>query len=1254
MCKKGLLLVLAVCLVLTALPMGSIAAETVYLKDFNDGTFSSELRTYCSDPPASGVPADMPLLDQVADKKLVYDTAAVAGKAYPKANATTVSYPRLNVDVSGKAIDGDIYTYETDLLVDKNFVNTKFIVRYGAASWTQGGAMNDTVLFEIKADGKLYCSNFIMPIELGRFYRISAVVDLSGDNATKSLYVDGGLVTADKPTVYGTGSTAKKAFCYSITSYPHTGAAADENNLYVDTKLLVDNIRISKGNAFTAEENFLISGDSVIYKSKTGSAVSAQYQAANRGQSGGMVWSIEDNPAGVSVDQSGQVTVTNDAPAYFILKAALESQPEVCVSRYINVQDESALTSIDFETTQPGTIPSGWTNAMVQEEENGNRYLDASGAAESKWYKDVLLSGTATMTWRGMVKTGNTGDNFMTIAGSDTGSWYIQSKFTVENGKARFYSAFDKNGKASAVLLGYYPLDTWIDGKIELDLDNQVYSIYYNDVCVAKDYKMEDGKISFKISALITKAATDDINILKGVAPSGHPDISMDTQLYKASAGRTARIPLNSNVQNGTWELADHYDGITISEKGVLSLAGNTPEKAVGVKQTNVQTGEASVKYANLIDAKVFNFEQDTVGEKPEAFYSSATMPVVQQDPDGNKYLAAYGWSHHARLNISPLISTGVVTVESKVRVDAGVEGGYVSTFAPTQGNWYLNPRLEEKSGTATWRTEHDASGSTSGASGLASMELNKWISAKVIADFNTNSYSIYANGQPVATNFKFRNDQSIYNLTMLVFGTYVDDITYFSGSLDEDAVTLEADRALTLIPPTGKANATGFTANVQGSGTVVWGIEGEYPGVSIDSATGILTVTGQAQEGYVTVTAKTENMATPAKAAYPLRKLIFDFNNDTVDQRPDGWSGGVIQEENGNKYMHGESATKARYDLPANLTGRVVMEADIRRPAPPTQAGGAVALAVYDEKDWVTNLDLVHNDTTHAFKDTRGDFNYPQISLQGDWQHVKIVFDTVKKTYTAFVNGILVNETEVPMLFVQRDILVRMRQFIFEMDVDNLAIYHAGDVSPVAYNLNVSNLGVGMAAKANYTVFAETGEPESCSVVSWYLSENEDAGYVKVGENASYTPTAADIGKYIKFVLNPACDTAVGTEAESVPVQIKALGIGDGVFTSGGSAANIHRSNLKEGSNELSYAVMLKNSGASEISAVLAAAYYLGGTLRTIKYEPVTLPAGMEQTLTAAISAELTAETVSGSYVRFFLWDGQSMQPLTDRTDIK
>ena len=75
------------------------------------------------------------------------------------------------MDVSGKAIDGDIYTYETDLLVDKNFVNTKFIVRYGAASWTQGGAMNDTVLFEIKADGKLYCSNFNMPIELGRFYR---------------------------------------------------------------------------------------------------------------------------------------------------------------------------------------------------------------------------------------------------------------------------------------------------------------------------------------------------------------------------------------------------------------------------------------------------------------------------------------------------------------------------------------------------------------------------------------------------------------------------------------------------------------------------------------------------------------------------------------------------------------------------------------------------------------------------------------------------------------------------------------------------------------------------------------------------------------------------------------------------------------------------------------------------------------------------------------------------------------------------
>lgn len=299
------------------------ASEVIYEKCFEEDL--SFANTSYSDAPATWngqawAKYNSPKF-KVTDGEFVYNTEAVAGTAYPY-NGTRVSYPRVNFPkesvfpVTSGQMNETSYTFEADIRFEKNFARYDFLVRMGADNWVSG-ITSDVSLFTISAKGYLTFGNYQQKLELGTNYKISVVVDIVNNRRYKSLYVEGVCVSENQTmSVAGTDATESqlKYLAYpAIRMYPHTSDSAHSSKKWLDLICSMDNIKIYKGNPYSANEPVyvkskydvgLIPADSGVYCS--------EYFTLSR-KTEGVRWKLSEKESGISIDKNtGELIFTND------------------------------------------------------------------------------------------------------------------------------------------------------------------------------------------------------------------------------------------------------------------------------------------------------------------------------------------------------------------------------------------------------------------------------------------------------------------------------------------------------------------------------------------------------------------------------------------------------------------------------------------------------------------------------------------------------------------------------------------------------------------------------------------------------------------------------------------------------------------------------------------------------------------------------------------------------------------------------
>jgi len=104
-----------------------------------------------------------------------------------------------------------------------------------------------------------------------------------------------------------------------------------------------------------------------------------------------------------------------------------------------------------------------------------------------------------------------------------------------------------------------------------------------------------------------------------------------------------------------------------------------------------------------------------------------------------------------------------------------------------------------------------------------------------------------------------------------------------------------------------------------------------------------------------------------------------------------------------------------------------------------------------------------------------------------------------------------------------------------------------SANVAPMASGVSISGTTtVGQTLTGVYTFFDGDGDTEATSTFKWYRADNNTgAGASEIATTLSYTLTAADVGKYLRFEVTPVASggtTLVGSAAQSKNICVLKL----------------------------------------------------------------------------------------------------------------
>ncbi|MBR3933260.1 MAG: hypothetical protein IKJ68_05065 [Clostridia bacterium] len=704
---------------------------------------------------------------------------------------------------------------------------------------------------------------------------------------------------------------------------------------------------------------------------------------------------------------------------------------------------------------------------------------------------------------------------------------------------------------------------------------------------------------------ILTERKTGDSSVVKPI-PGKMSEITYKIQQDGVSA----------NSSDFNWSVAPEGQGVSVGNNGNVKISGDTTLESFNLTATLKSDSSVSVtKTLTVIDPIIYDF--DTT--------NSATPQPVASDADGNVYMTANSTAEEKftdlYLSEAVALTNGQSTVKFKFRIPSGTTSKY---FLYDNG-W--GTRIELANGSSFKLNLKNGKVDTYIAKGLS---YGKWYELKIEFDFNSGKYTFYVDN----TTDQYMKDIAMPDKTKTATGLKlkynIDDVMAYSGfDYTPELNIIENSKSLLVPTVNNRTASVKFEATSDDtSAPITWSLAENYSGVTIDPATGVVTVANTANAGDVTVKASQGTLE--KTASLNLTKFDEDFEAFSSEATPSSpWNKGKFINENGNTYISDKSNETIRFTLPkVNSGNNLVLEADIAY------------------KDGTITLYDITNSWTKLAQPT----NFSVFNRTG-WNKLKLIFDYKNSAYSLFVNN------EVIVYHKTIDGTNATSVLGFERaNLDNVTVYNVSNTAPEALNAKLSDVLAGDNATISYKYFDESGMAENCTDIKWYISNSKDSGYTLInGANEKTLLTTNEMaGKYLKAVVTPAhndeFDPSSTKTGEAVEAICRVFDMSAEVtsVTAGGKDVDFGKTNVSADETNVAATFNLKTAPNTEKTFVLALAYYTDGALTKLDYQEVTLD---ENTQTS--SKTLNIISGAGTY-KLFAWDKKANTPLMQSLSFK
>lgn len=1249
MINKFIALLLTLCLVTVLIPGFAVSAEipNYFFEDFNDGStsnFSSFLSNTDSGQTGGAVYALEDIDEQ--NKALVLDTSDYEGQEYPiRASNGTVSYPRadFNVITNTALAETNVFFFEIDLKFDDAFALTRYGARLGSFNWVDGTTA-DIWFFEVRADGRLYVGNTYKTLNLGQTYKIGAGLDLRGNNLINEVYVDGEYLGTSSVAIGSSGADRKKVFKSSVVSYPHTSATP---RTYIKTKITLDNVAVYDYNPYNIFNMYFIP-DTRLYKPSEGETYYRFKTTSDEGAN--IEYSLLQSYTGVSITADGLLTLTPDISASDITVAVTETTSDITKYAHITINQPIVF---NFENEEENTMPAGWSSSSSQKpyikadmdgETVVNKYLycDVENSRVSRSISPAINQGTITIEYDTVLES-TAVSRFTGVLAPQTGNW--NTYFTIEkaNGEAVWKTNIQKDGSVAASVIYAHNLDQWVNVKLSVNYDTRKFSLIIDGIKVVDGYSLRAGEANYVLNSFQTYSSIDNFKFYSGYPLSeSSVEISAPSSVLKPMNDDVAMIKLEALVSGEAtdvhWELSGSPSNpVTVTPEGYMTYTKNTANSNYIIKAEIVPGTGGVAKGITVTSGYFNNFESYSAGAKPSSPWDNRDAFIEAEgivgDGTYNQFYDAKSSAVQARYTRTS-IATGIVTVSFRAKLPSSYGGGTAVVFSSSSGPWYIQNNFEKlDSSSFQFSSLYDKEG-INNVQRLSIENLDAWHDLEYILNYDIGTYSVNLNGRPVICDFKFRAGETI-DFNSIVFMCPVDDFSVYTG---KNAFSITSSNNVLLVPPQGEA--TQYTLSIESPYYPQWELKDEYPGVSINPDTGILTVTDSAQAGEIYIQASSGALSDEYKAV--IYKELYDFEDGTQGEKYLSWPGDalVASEQSGNSYLFGSSETTARYNFPKNLDGRIVIRAKIKHDSELSELG-QIGVAIYDDNEWVVAQSIYASGGKRTFLDNHNKYAMPNVDISQDWVDYEIIIDTDERTYTTIINGKIYGITEIPARYMGKEWPLRLRQLVLRQKVDDLYIYHATVTTPLVQEVVIENPAVGAQAKAKYVFFDRRGVNTDCSGYRWYIGETAYGEFTQISEatQKAFTPTADMLGKYLKCAVTPANGVAIGEDIFSPAALVVSLGVYDAqINVNGNNVADSLTRYIEVGENEVDVIIPYENKTSEQTSIILGIMVFSENSLvgfRVIKHD---VGANDSDYITESISFD--AQQLHGNYyIKIVTW---------------
>ena len=703
---------------------------------------------------------------------------------------------------------------------------------------------------------------------------------------------------------------------------------------------------------------------------------------------------------------------------------------------------------------------------------------------------------------------------------------------------------------------------------------------------------------------ILTEKKTGDSSVVKPI-PGKMSEITYKIQQDGVSA----------NSSDFNWSVAPEGQGVSVGDNGNVKISGDTTLESFNLTATLKSDSSVSVTKAVAVENPI-NYDFDTT--------NSATPQPVASDADGNVYMTANSTAEEKftdlYLSKAVALTNGQSTVKFKFRIPSGTtskyflyDSGWGTRIELTNSSSF---NLNLKNGTVD---KYIATG----------LSYGKWYELKIEFDFNSGKYSFYVDN---TTNQYVKNiamPDKTKTATGLKLKYNIDDVMAYSGfDYTPELNIIENSKSLLVPTVNNRTASVKFEATSDDtSAPITWSLAENYSGVTIDPATGVVTVANTANAGDVTVKASQGTLE--KTASLNLTKFDEDFEGFSSDATPSSpWNKGKFINEDGNTYISDTGNDTIRFTLPkVNSGNNLVLEADI------AYINGTITL--YALNSWIK----LEQPTNFSFFNRTG------------WNKLKLIIDYKNSVYSLFINN------EIVAYCTAINGIKDISALGFgRAKLDNVTVYNVSNTSPEALNAELSDVLAGDNAVISYKYFDESGMAENCTDIKWYISDSKDSGYTLInGANEKTLLTTNEMaGKYLKAVVTPAhndefdpSSTKTGEAVEAI-CHVFDMSAEVTSVTAGGKDVDFGKTNVSADETNVEAIFNLKTAPNTEKTFVLALAYYTDGVLTKLDYQEVTLD---ENTQTSS----KTLNTISGAGTyKLFAWDKKANTPLIQSLSFK